>query len=309
MRTGRRKTVAAAATLGLASWLAVESFPVRAGQTQIPPPTDLVRLDPAEADALADAARRSVNVTMASGLELSLWAPSKLVKDPVALDIDTRGIMYVTSSPRTGLPLDIREHADWILEVHSLTSVDALREFLKRTMAPERSSQNGWLPDYNGDGSRDWRDLAGRQERVYRLQDSAGRGRADMSEVIVTGFESSDPVSEVAGGVMFRDGELYIGAAPDLWRFRDTTGDGRMDVRDSVAHGFNVHPGFGGHGVSGLIMGPDGRIYWKVGDIGLNVVDRNGTQWLYPNRGSIVRANPDGSDFEVFASGLRNTHE
>jgi putative membrane-bound dehydrogenase-like protein len=301
--------VATGAALALAASLAVQRSPLLATQTQIPPPTGLVRLDPAEAEQLARAARASVNVTMASGLELSLWAPSRLVKDPVALDIDVRGVMYVTSSPRTGLPLDIRDHPDWILEVHTLTSVDGLREFLKRTMAPERSGLNGWLPDLNGDGSRDWRDLAGRQERVYRLQDTAGTGRADTSEVVVNGFVSDDPVSEVAGGVMFRDGELYIGAAPDLWRFRDTNGDGRMDARDSVAHGFNVHPGFGGHGLSGITMGPDGRVYWKVGDIGLNVVDRTGTRWMYANRGSIVRANPDGSDFEVFASGLRNTHE
>lgn len=299
----------AGAGLALAAWLVVHPFPLIATQTQVPPPTGLVRLDPAEAEQLARTARASVNVTMASGLELSLWAPSRLVKDPVALDIDARGVMYVTSSPRTGLPLDIRDHPDWILDVHTLTSVDGLREFLKRTMAPERSGQNGWMPDLNGDGSRDWRDLAGRQERVYRLQDTAGLGRADTSEIVITGFVNDDPVSEVAGGVMFKDGDLFIGAAPDLWRFRDTNGDGRMDVRDSIAHGFNVHPGFGGHGVSGITTGPDGRIYWKVGDIGLNVVDRTGTRWMYPNRGSIVRANPDGSDFEVFASGLRNTHE
>ena len=56
-------------------------------------------------------------------------------------------------------------------------------------------------------------------------------------------------------------------------------------------------------------MGPDGRIYWGIGDIGLNVVDKTGKRWEYPNQGAILRCNPDGSDFEVYAAGLRNTHE
>ena len=35
----------------------------------------------------------------------------------------------------------------------------------------------------------------------------------------------------------------------------------------------------------------------------------DGKEWKYPNRGVIARANPDGSDFEIYAMGLRNTHE
>ena len=46
-----------------------------------------------------------------------------------------------------------------------------------------------------------------------------------------------------------------------------------------------------------------------IGDIGMNVVDQDGKRWKYPNQGVIVRCEPDGSNFEVFAAGLRNTHE
>jgi HEAT repeat protein len=41
----------------------------------------------------------------------------------------------------------------------------------------------------------------------------------------------------------------------------------------------------------------------------MNVLDRDGRRWSYPNQGAIMRANPDGSGFEVFASGLRNLQE
>src|SRR3546814_16059770 len=94
-----------------------------------------------------------------------------------------------------------------------------------------------------------------------------------------------------------------------MWRIEDRNGDGLADFKESISHGYGVHVGFGGHGMSGLIKGPDGRIYWGIGDIGFNGVGPDGRKWEYPNQGVIVRANPDGSDFEVFAAGLRNTHE
>ena len=57
------------------------------------------------------------------------------------------------------------------------------------------------------------------------------------------------------------------------------------------------------------MMGPDGRIYWEVGDIGLNVMDKSGKRWSYPNQGAVMRSDPDGSNFEVFAAGIRNLQE
>jgi putative heme-binding domain-containing protein len=61
--------------------------------------------------------------------------------------------------------------------------------------------------------------------------------------------------------------------------------------------------------MSGVVEGPDGKIYWGIGDIGANLVDKAGNKHFYPNEGIIVRANPDGTDFEVVAAGLRNTYE
>jgi len=102
---------------------------------------------------------------------------------------------------------------------------------------------------------------------------------------------------------------MFIGIGPDLWRLTDKNGDGIPETKESISHGYAVHIGFSGHGMSGVVEGPDGKIYWGIGDIGANIVDKKGNQHYYPNEGVIVRANPDGSDFEVFASGLRNTHE
>ncbi len=89
----------------------------------------------------------------------------------------------------------------------------------------------------------------------------------------------------------------------------DTNKDGIYDKKESISTGYDVHIGFSGHNLSGLIEGPDGKIYWQIGDIGANITAKNSETFSHPNEGILARSNPDGSDFEIFASGIRNTHE
>jgi quinoprotein glucose dehydrogenase len=267
-----------------------------------------VQLSPADATRLAADARKSVTVEMPEGLELSLWAADALIVDPVALEFDDRGTLYATSTSRNNMPLDIRDHPTWVPTVHTLKSVADLREFYKKELAPERSKQNAWLPDLNLDGSHDLRDLAELKERIYRIQDTNGDGIADASRIMIEGF-NADPTFDVAGGILRHDGDILIGTAPGVWRLKDDNNDGTIDRQIPISEGYSTHPAFGGHGISGLTMGPDGRIYWEVGDIGLDVTDKSGRRWSYHNQGAVMRSEPDGSNFEVFAVGLRNLQE
>ena len=256
----------------------------------------------------AQNAEATSNVTVIEGLDLSIWAPPGLVANALTLDLDPEGRAYVIASSRAGMLLDIRQHPDWVPEVHSLQSTEELRAFFRREMAPERSSQNEWLPDFNEDGSRDYRDLTVVAERIFRVEDTDSDGIADSSVVVHEGF-NEDIASDIAGGILVDGENLYVTIAPDLWRLRDTTGDGLFDQKLSLSHGYSTHPAFSGHDMSALAIGPDGRLYWKIGDIGLNVVDDTGRRWIYPNQGAVLRSDPDGSNFEVFATGLRNTQE
>jgi quinoprotein glucose dehydrogenase len=277
-------------------------------QTERAPELETVRLDAAEAARLARGARQQLAVELPDELQLDLWAPEPFMTDPIALTVDDRGAVYVTGSSRSGMLLDIRGHPTWTTEALSLETVEDLRAFYHRELAPERSAANAdWLDDMNDDGSHDWRDLTVSTERLYRIRDTSGDGMADVSELLYEGFDTE--VTDVAGGLHVQDGDIYVAAAPDLWRLRDLTGDGAVDSVQSISHGYSVHPGFFGHGMSGVMRGPDGRIYWSVGDIGFTVVDDEGRRWSSPTKGAILRSEPDGSGFEVFAMGVRNTHE
>ena len=267
-----------------------------------------VKLTSEQASRLAKEARDSVSVEMPAGLELSLWAPEQLLTDPVAIDVDASGIVYATSSGRNNMPLDIRQHPTWFTPAHALKTVEDLRTFYRREMGAARSRQNTWIEDHNGDGTRDWRDLSAYKERVHRLADTDGDGIADESRILMEGF-NEDPTWDIAGGILHHEGNLYVGVPPGVYRLRDDNGDGEPEGHDPISYGYNIHPAFGGHGISGLTVGPDGRLYWEVGDMGFNVVDKTGKRWPYPNQGGVMRANPDGSDFEVFATGIRNLQE
>ncbi|MBN7816705.1 HEAT repeat domain-containing protein [Algoriphagus pacificus] len=261
-----------------------------------------------EISAMSQAAENEVSPTLADGLELSLWAVDSLIYDPISIQVTDDGKLYYTRTNRQkNSEFDIRGHQDWEIESISLQSIEEKRSFLQKTLSPEMSDKNTWLADVNGDGSHDWRDMTVEQEEIYRIEDKDGDGMADYSQMMVQDFH--DVTTDVAGALLKLNDNLFVGVGPDLWRLSDKNDDGIMDEKESISHGYGVHIGFGGHGMSGLEVGPDGRIYWGIGDIGFNGKGPDGTEWKYPNRGVVVRANPDGSDFEVFAMGVRNTHE
>ncbi len=267
-----------------------------------------VRISQADAARLARETRSKVKVELPPGLELTLWAPETLLGDPIAIDVAPNGTVYATSSSRANLPLDIRGHQDWMPVVHTLRTVDDLRSFYRKIMTPENSEKNTWIQDLNKDGTRDIRDLAEFKERLHRVQDTDGDGFADFSQIMKEGF-NEDPTWDVVGGVLYHEGDVIFGMAPGVYRLRDTSGDGVIDQQVPISEGYNTHPAFAGHGISGVMQGPDGRLYWEVGDIGFSVTDKSGRRWAYPNQGAVLRSEIDGSNFEVFAAGIRNLQE
>lgn len=271
---------------------------------------DINRITPEEAKQTAQTIEQQVPMTLADGITRELWASEKLLGDTVAIHVDDKGRIWAGITQRSNnSEFDIRSYPDWEHPSVAFSTVEDRRAFLHSELAPEKSAQNERIPDRNNDGSHDWRDLAVVKEKVVRLEDTQGTGKADFAQTAVEDFNTE--VTDVIGGMFYNDqsDELFVNVAPDFWQLKDTDGDGVMDTKTSLAHGFAVHIGFSGHGLSGALLGPDGKMYYSMGDIGTSVTDSTGKKWHYPNQGVIVRSEADGSNFEVFAAGLRNIYE
>ncbi|MFI4874077.1 MAG: PVC-type heme-binding CxxCH protein [Blastopirellula sp. JB062] len=227
----------------------------------------------------------------------------------MAISLDDQGRAYVTQTKRRkSQDLDIRANADWIADDVGLASPADKQTFFRAQMpigGPEPKKRR--VDDLNRDGVKDWRDLTVLSEKIHRLEDTDGDGVADRIQTFADGFQTE--ITGIAAGVLWHAGDVFATIAPDVWRLRDTDGDGQADQRQIIATGFGFHIAYAGHDMHGLTVGPDGKIYWSVGDKGIHVVSKEGREFRYPNQGGVMRCNPDGTDFEVYAHGLRNVQE
>lgn len=256
----------------------------------------------------AETIEKNTSLQLAEGLSAKIWATDSLVPDPIALQIDDSGKAYVTRTVRQkNSEFDIRGFEHWKIPSIALESPEDRRKFLKEVFAPGLSAKNEWLPDLNKDGSHDWKDLAIQKEEIHIIEDTDKDGMADKAQGYF--INMVEEITDIAGGLLVRARDAFLGMAPDIWRLTDTNNDGIWDKKSSISKGYAVHIGFSGHNVSGVKEGPDGKIYWGIGDIGASIEDLKGNKYHYPHCGTLVRSNPDGSDFEVIATGLRNTHE
>ncbi|MDH3711859.1 MAG: heme-binding protein, partial [Cyclobacteriaceae bacterium] len=271
-------------------------------------PERSVELDPLQAARQAEFIKDEVALEVADGLQVQLWAGDTLVQDPIAISVDDQGRIFYTSGTRlTNSEFDIRAHRNWMTASISFETVEDRRAFLKATFSEQNEEGERFLKDLNQDGTLDWKDLTVEKEQVWFVEDVAGSGFADRAQLYLEDFH--EEITDLANGIEAYNGEVFIAVGPDLWRTLDRDKDGVADKVNSISHGFAVHIGFGAHGMSGAKIGPDGRIWWGIGDIGMNVIDQDGKNWKYPNQGVIVRSELDGSGFEVYSAGLRNTHE
>lgn len=271
-------------------------------------PLKIIRIDASKAAELAQKIKASSPAKVADGLEFELFASDSLISDPIAISIDPQGRIFYTSAARqSNSEFDMRNHWHWMSASLAFETVEDRRKFLRENFSADSDESKRVLQDMNEDGVLDWRDLTVEKEQVWFVMDESGDGVADMTQLYVEDFH--EEITDVANGVEFAYGEVFISVGPDLWRTGDKDNNGAADYIESISHGYAVHVGFSGHGMSGVTLGPDGRIWWGIGDIGMNVIDKEGKQWKYPNQGVVVRSEPDGSGFEVFCAGVRNTHE
>ena len=227
---------------------------------------------------------------IAPGFRIETRAVEPQLKNVVAFTFDEKGNVYTAETGRyRSSTLDIR---DFMRMYEDDLKVRTVEE--RATMIQRRQESIG-------------RSLAGESETIRFLQDANGDGRMEVSKVFADGFNGV--LDGIASGVLARRGEVWLANIPDLVKLLDRNGDGVADSREVVHHGFGVRFSLTGHDLHGLILGPDGRIYFTVGDRGASITTRDGKTFAYPDEGVCFRMNQDGSNLEVFATGLRNPQE
>ena len=131
-----------------------------------------------------------------------------------------------------------------------------------------------------------------REGNLYALVDRDGDDRAEKVLTLAKGMT-------LPNGVAYRGNSLYVAEVDRILRYDDI--DSRLDDPPEpqvVKDGF---PADRWHGWKFIAFGPDGMLYVPVG-APCNVCEKADSRYA-----TIMRMNADGSDLEIFSSGVRNT--
>jgi putative membrane-bound dehydrogenase-like protein len=151
-------------------------------------------------------------------------------------------------------------------------------------------------------------------DRIVILEDTKGTGKADKATTFYQSKELLAPLGiAVAKDPAGPGYKVFVCQSPDILVFEDKDGDGKADGPPK-----KLLSGFRGvdhdHGVHGILIGPDGKLYFSVGDQGVSgLVDKNGKKWSTNDtdcqKGTIWRCDLDGKNLELIAHNFRNEYE
>jgi len=243
----------------------------------------------AKAEGKDDQWRKSFKLR--PGFLSETWASEPLLGNPVAFTFDDQGRCFTSETNRyRSSVLDIR-HYMFMLE----------DDMASRSVKDRVAYTKKHFPN-------DWQTLERETEVVRLVEDSKGTGKADKSRVFADGFNTM--LDGIASGVLSLNGKVWFTNIPNLWLLEGIGPDGRAQRREALSHGWGVRFSYTGHDFHGLSLGPDGRLYFTIGDRGARVEDASGRPIIdLPDEGGVFRCEPNGANLELVMRGLRNPQE
>lgn len=173
-----------------------------------------------QADAPPSVSEVPEGFELVDGFRLTLVASEPLIADPVDMEIDEYGNLYVVEMP--GYPLDTSGSG----RVKKLTDSNGDGRMDAATVFADGLT----LPT----GIMRWKQgvLVVDTPRVLYLDDTNGDGQADKREVVLTGFAVSNPQHNVNNPELGLDNWIYLGHEPAITTnlYPEEFGDGGSEV-------------------------------------------------------------------------------
>ncbi|VTT97776.1 membrane-bound dehydrogenase domain-containing protein : Uncharacterized protein OS=Planctomyces maris DSM 8797 GN=PM8797T_07447 PE=4 SV=1: GSDH: Cytochrom_C [Gemmataceae bacterium] len=153
-------------------------------------------------------------------------------------------------------------------------------------------------------------------DRIQVLVDEKGEGKATKAVTFYQGTELYGPLGVCVAPYADGKGQrVFVCQSPDILVFEDKDGDLKADGPPK-----KFLTGIGGfdhdHGVHGINIGPDGKLYFTIGDsgvTGLQSADGKGKKWVSNTtdvqKGTVWRVDQDGTNLELIAHNFRNNYE
>jgi glucose/arabinose dehydrogenase len=130
-------------------------------------------------------------------------------------------------------------------------------------------------------------------QRIIALPDRDHDGVADTLITVATSVDS-------AHSIAFHEGALYVAEPSRVLRFRDLDSDGIYESRETFIDSIHATGIYNHYTRTILFDERGGKIYLGVG------ASCNACREEHPERGAILRFDLDGSNRQIYATGLRN---
>lgn len=151
-------------------------------------------------------------------------------------------------------------------------------------------------------------------DRIMILEDTDGDGIADKSKIFYQGNDVNSAL-----GICVLGNKVFVSCSPNVFVFTDENGDDIPDKKEILFQGIQGEQH--DHGMHTFIFGPDGRLYFNMGNEGKVLRDAAGDtiadvygRKIFTNgkpfyQGLALRSEVDGSAVEVLGHNFRNNFE
>jgi putative membrane-bound dehydrogenase-like protein len=161
-----------------------------------------------------------------------------------------------------------------------------------------------------------WGKLRPEGDRIVILEDTNGDGSADD---VKTFYQGNDV--NTALGICVLGNRVIVSCSPKILAFTDANGDDKADGPATV-----MFSGIGGvdhdHGAHAFVFGPDGKLYFNIGNDGKQLKTADGSKFVVDKAGNevntrgnpyrqglVFRCNLDGGQLETLGWNFRNNYE